>query len=464
MLKIFNTLTHRKEIFKPIINNNVSIYVCGITVYDFCHIGHGRTFTVFDIIIRYFKFCGYNINYVRNITDIDDKIIIRAIQNKESISSLTNRMIKFMHHDFHKLNLLVPTVEPRVTQCIEDIILMISVLIKNNYAYINSNGDVCFSIKNYSKYGELSNQLLSSLQLINNSNINLKMDFVLWKLSNKVESYVSWKSPWGYGRPGWHIECSAMSNKYLGKTFDIHGGGIDLLFPHHENEKAQLDGYDHDSFINYWIHAGMVVINDIKMSKSLNNVCTLRYLLKSFNGNTLRYFFLSTHYRRPLHFNIVNIKNSENCFKKICYALCQTNKLDLNCVAVTTDYDHQFNAAMKDDFNTPEALKILLFLSKKIIFINKNEFNKEKVNFLVGKLFFLVKILGFNINLKHVYCRKDSTSNVEHDIQSLIKLREKARSNKDWNTADVIRKKINKLDIVLEDTYNGTIWYPKNLV
>ncbi|CAL4324988.1 Cysteine--tRNA ligase [Buchnera aphidicola (Eriosoma lanigerum)] len=464
MLKIFNTLTRNKEIFKSIKKKQVDLYVCGITVYDFCHIGHGRTFIFFDLIIRYFKECNYQVKYVRNITDIDDKIITRSIHNQENFIELSNRMINAMHSDFSMLNMLPATIEPRVTNCIDSIIHMIGTLINKKHAYISNNGDVLFSVSSYLEYGNLSNQFLKKLQsknkiLLTINNKKNKNDFVLWKRIDN-SNYI-WDSPWGSGRPGWHIECSAMTDKYLGNTFDIHGGGIDLLFPHHENEKAQSTCFNSNFLINYWIHVGMLIVSDNKMSKSLNNSITLNSMLKKFNGETIRYFFLSTHYRSPLYYDEKNVKIAERCIQKIYFSLLGTDDNYIPIKNFIIEDEINFHQAMKDDFNSPQALKILFNLVKKINYYKLVSINIDKVNFFAYKLKLLGRILGFVFNVNQYFLTGDKNKynyNIM-EIDLLIKLREQYRTNKEWEKADILRKKLNSHGINIKDTKYGTKWY-----
>ncbi|HMI76906.1 MAG TPA: cysteine--tRNA ligase, partial [Buchnera sp. (in: enterobacteria)] len=366
MLKIFNTLTGKKEVFKPIFYKKINMYVCGITVYDLCHIGHGRTFVCFDIIVRYLRYLGYEVQYIRNITDIDDKIIALSNKNKESITTFTRRMISYMHNDFFKLNLLSPDQEPRATQHISCMIDMISDLLNLKHAYISKNGDVMFSITSDINYGILSKQFIKNLQITNRikdnqSQKNHIFDFVLWKIAKKNEPY--WVSPWGNGRPGWHIECSAMSKMILGDSFDIHGGGSDLLFPHHENEIAQSTCVNRVKYVNYWLHTGIVIIKNKKMSKSLGNIDTLQDVLKNYHAEVIRYLLISTHYRHPLYYSKNSLKHAEISLLILYRALRGTNfkKIIDNNLSIALD----FKNAMNDDFNTPKVLSIFLKVAHK---------------------------------------------------------------------------------------------------
>jgi cysteinyl-tRNA synthetase len=366
MLKIYNTLTRQKEEFKPIHAGKIGMYVCGITVYDLCHIGHGRTFVAFDVVTRYLRYKGYEVDYVRNITDIDDKIIHRAALNNESIDQLTSRMIDEMHQDFDELNIVRPNLEPRATQHMADIIELVEILIRKDHAYLASNGDVMFAVDTDPNYGELSRQDLQQLQAgarVEVADVKRNpMDFVLWKMSKPGEP--SWPSPWGLGRPGWHIECSAMNCKQLGNHFDIHGGGSDLMFPHHENELAQ-SGCAHDGpYVNYWMHSGMVMVDREKMSKSLNNFFTVRDVLKYYDAETVRYFLMSGHYRSQLNYSEENLKQARSALERLYIALRGTDPAVKPAGGEL--FLAQFETAMDDDFNTPEAYSALFEMAREI--------------------------------------------------------------------------------------------------
>lgn len=309
MVQIYNTLTRQKEAFKPRVDGKIDMYVCGITIYDYCHIGHARTFVSFDVIVRYFRYIGFDLKFVRNITDVDDKIINRANDNGEKIDDLTKRMTKAMHQDFDNLGMLRPDVEPTVTEHIPEIIEMVERLINKGHAYVTAKGDVLFNVSSFENYGQLSQQDLDMLQAGSrvevDENKNSQLDFVLWKKAKVGEPF--WESPWGAGRPGWHIECSAMSSKHLGEHFDIHGGGSDLQFPHHENEIAQSCCANNGQYANSWIHTGMVQVNKEKMSKSLGNFFTVRDVLKKYDAESVRYFLISGHYRSQLNYSQDNL-------------------------------------------------------------------------------------------------------------------------------------------------------------
>ncbi len=370
MLQIFNTLTRKKESFVPLVPGKVSMYVCGITIYDFCHVGHARTYVAFDVMNRYLRFSGYDVTYVRNITDVDDKIIKRANENGESCDALTARYTVAMHDDFHALGLMPADIEPRVTTHMAEIIELIETLVAKGYAYIASDGDVLFDVSKYEAYGQLSQQNLDMLQSGARVEIDQAkddpLDFVLWKMAKPNEP--SWSSPWGEGRPGWHIECSAMSAKHLGKHFDIHGGGSDLQFPHHENEIAQSCCAHDTPYVNTWIHTGMVQVDKEKMSKSLGNFFTVKDVLADYNAEAVRYFLISSHYRSQLNYSAENLQQAHAALGRLYTALRgvkPATDVDMN-----NDYVNTFRAAMDDDFNTALALPVLFELARDI--------NKEK--------------------------------------------------------------------------------------
>ena len=456
MLKIFNTLTREKEIFKPICENHVGMYVCGVTVYDLCHIGHGRTFVSFDVIARYLRYLGYNLTYVRNITDVDDKIIKRALENKETCDELVNRMVIEMHKDFDALNMLRPDFEPRATHHIPEIIDIVEQLIKRGHAYVADNGDVMFDVESFKEYGKLSRQDLEQLQAGARIEINeIKknpMDFVLWKMSKPDEP--SWPSPWGAGRPGWHIECSAMNGKWLGNHFDIHGGGSDLMFPHHENEIAQSCCAHDGKYVNYWIHSGMIMINKEKMSKSLGNFFTIRDVLSHYHAETVRYFLLTAHYRSQLNYSEENLNLAQQALERLYTALRGTDKNALpfggeNFVA-------SFREAMDDDFNTPNALSVLFEMARELNKLKTED--ATKANGLAARLCQLGNILGLLESDPETFLQAGSNDVEIIQIEALIKQRNEARAAKDWATADAARNALSAMGIVLEDGPNGTTW------
>ncbi|HDR1924259.1 TPA: cysteine--tRNA ligase [Pasteurella multocida] len=456
MLKIFNTLTREKEIFKPIHANKVGMYVCGITVYDLCHVGHGRTFVCFDVIARYLRYLGYDLTYVRNITDVDDKIIKRALENNETCNQLVEKMIAEMHKDFDALNVLRPDVEPRATHHIPEIIAMIEKLIARQHAYVSANGDVMFDVESFKEYGKLSRQNLEQLQAGARVEIvNVKknpMDFVLWKMSKPGEP--SWPSPWGEGRPGWHIECSAMNHKELGEHFDIHGGGSDLTFPHHENEIAQSCCAHSGRYVNYWIHSGMIMVDREKMSKSLGNFFTLREVLSLYDAESVRYFLLTAHYRSQLNYSEENLNLAHSALERLYTALRGTDP-----TAVATEgqnYLAAFREAMDDDFNTPKAISVLFEIAREINKL-KNE-DILKANALATRLRELAGILGLLYQDPEQFLQSGSDNDEVALIEALIKQRNDARAAKDWASADAARNKLAEMGVVLEDNVNGTTW------
>ncbi|EST57954.1 cysteine--tRNA ligase [Proteus hauseri] len=463
MLKIFNTLTRQKEEFKPIHAGKIGMYVCGITIYDLCHIGHGRTFVAFDAITRYLRYLGYDVNYVRNVTDVDDKIIKRAIENNETCEQLTTRMLAEMHKDFDALNIARPDSEPRATHHIAEIIELTEALIKRGHAYVADNGDVMFAIDTDPDYGLLSRQDLEQLQAgarVEVANVKRNpMDFVLWKMSKPGEP--SWESPWGDGRPGWHIECSAMNGKELGHHFDIHGGGSDLMFPHHENEIAQSTCAHDGPYVNYWMHSGMVMVDKEKMSKSLNNFFTIRDVLAYYDAETVRYFLLSGHYRSQLNYTEENLKQARTALERLYTSLRGT---DANVQPVGGEaFEAQFIDAMNDDFNTPEAYSVLFDLAREVNRLKSVDMNAA--NGLAAVLRKLAKVLGLlEQEPEHFLqsgAKADDAGEVEK-IESLIQQRNDARKNKDWAAADVARDALTAMGIVLEDGPQGTIWRRNN--
>ncbi|CUU23270.1 cysteinyl-tRNA synthetase [Duffyella gerundensis] len=461
MLKIYNTLSRQKEEFKPIHAGKIGMYVCGITVYDLCHIGHGRTFVAFDTVARYLRYCGYEVNYVRNITDIDDKIIKRANENGESIYDLTDRMIAEMHADFAALNIQPPDVEPRATQHISEIVELVEKLIAREHAYVASNGDVMFSVASDADYGVLSRQDLEQLQAgarVEVADVKRNaMDFVLWKMSKADEP--GWPSPWGKGRPGWHIECSAMNCKQLGEHFDIHGGGSDLMFPHHENEIAQSTCAHDGPYVNYWMHSGMVMVDREKMSKSLDNFFTVRDVLAHYDAETVRYFLMSGHYRSQLNYGEDNLKQARAALERLYTALRQTDAQA--AVAGGEEFEARFRAAMDDDFNTPEAYSVLFDLAREVNRL-KSE-SPEAANGLAARLRQLAGIVGLLQQNAESFLQSGAQNSNDEvaEIEALIKMRNDARQSKDWAQADVARDKLNALGIILEDGPQGTSWRRK---
>ncbi|MBP1131462.1 MULTISPECIES: cysteine--tRNA ligase [unclassified Serratia (in: enterobacteria)] len=461
MLKIFNTLSRQKEEFKPIHAGKVGMYVCGVTIYDLCHIGHGRTFVAFDVVARYLRYLGYSLNYVRNVTDVDDKIIRRATENGESCDQLTTRMLAEMHADFDSLLIERPDIEPRATQHIAEIIEITQRLIDRDHAYVASNGDVMFSIDSDPQYGLLSRQDLDQLQAgarveIDDVKRN-PMDFVLWKMSKPGEP--SWESPWGAGRPGWHIECSAMNGKQLGTHFDIHGGGSDLMFPHHENEIAQSSCAHDGPYVNYWMHSGMVMIDKEKMSKSLDNFFTIRDVLGYYDAETVRYFLMSGHYRSQLNYSEENLKQARTALERLYTALRGT---DANAQPAGGEvFESRFREAMDDDFNTPEAYSALFDLAREVNRLKAEDLNAA--NGLAAELRKLAKVLGLLQQEPELFLQSGAQADDAEvtEIEALIKQRNDARKAKDWALADAARDRLNEMNIVLEDGPQGTTWRRK---
>lgn len=461
MLHIYNTLTRQKELFTPLHESKVGLYVCGITVYDLSHMGHARTYLSFDLMVRYLRHKGYDVNYVRNITDIDDKIIQRANENGETTSALTERTIGMMHEDFAAIGLLEPDIEPRVTTHMPEIVAIIERLIQRGHAYQAKSGDVLFDVSSYADYGKLSKQDLDQLNMGSRVDVDSDkddpMDFVLWKTVKPGEP--SWSSPWGEGRPGWHIECSAMNQKHLGEHFDIHGGGSDLIFPHHENEVAQsCCAYD-TPYVNYWVHAGMVQVDSEKMSKSLGNFFTLRDVLQQHDAETLRYFLMSAHYRSQLSYSENNITQARSALERL-YTSLRDVKANTRVDMQSTDYITRFDKAMDDDFNTPEAMAVLFDVAKELNRAKaEGEAGHERASDLAGVLINLGKVLGILQRSPSEYLQGEQQDDDEvAEIEGLIKARNDARAAKDWAAADAARDALNALNIILEDGPSGTTW------
>ncbi|ELY4219356.1 cysteine--tRNA ligase [Cronobacter sakazakii] len=461
MLKIFNTMSRQKEEFKPIHAGEVGMYVCGITVYDLCHIGHGRTFIAFDVVARYLRFLGYKLKYVRNITDIDDKIIKRANENGEDFVALVDRMVAEMHKDFDALNILRPDSEPRATQHIPEIIEIVEQLLARGHAYVAGNGDVMFAVESDADYGKLSRQDLEQLQAgarveVADSKRN-PMDFVLWKMSKPGEP--SWPSPWGDGRPGWHIECSAMNCKQLGSHFDIHGGGSDLMFPHHENEIAQSTCAHDGEYVNYWMHSGMVMVDREKMSKSLGNFFTVRDVLQHYDAETVRYFLMSGHYRSQLNYSEENLKQARASLERLYTALRGT---DASATAAGGEaFEARFVEAMNDDFNTPEAYSVLFDMAREVNRLKAED--SSAASQLAAHLRKLAAVLGLLEQAPEQFLQSGAQANDDEvaEIEALIVKRLEARKAKDWTAADAARDRLNEMGIILEDGPQGTTWRRK---
>ncbi|MGP9802243.1 cysteine--tRNA ligase [Rheinheimera sp. NSM] len=456
MLHIYNTLSRKKELFTPIEPGKAGLYVCGITIYDYCHVGHARTYVAFDVINRYLRFLGYDVTYVRNITDVDDKIIKRAAENNESCDALTERFTQAMHADFAALGLMPADIEPRVTTHMAEIIALIETLVAKGYAYVAADGDVLFDVSKYEAYGELSQQNLEMLQSGSRvevaDNKDDPLDFVLWKGAKPGEPF--WQSPWGNGRPGWHIECSAMSAKHLGEHFDIHGGGSDLQFPHHENEIAQSTCAHGHKYVNTWIHTGMVQVDKEKMSKSLGNFFTVKDVLAEYNAEAVRYFLLSSQYRSQLNYSAENLQQAHAALGRLYTALrnvTPSHSIDLN-----SPYIVRFKAAMDDDFNTPEALPVLFELAREVNRFKETE--PAKAAELAGILNLLAGVLGLLQGDAETFLQSGASDDDVAEIEALIAKRNTARANKDWAAADAARDALTAKGIIVEDKNGVTSW------
>lgn len=458
MLHVFNNLSKQKEEFKPIEPGKVGMYVCGMTVYDYCHVGHARVLVVFDMIARYLRYSGYDVNYVRNITDIDDKIIKRANENNESFENLTERFIQAMHEDAAALGVLPPDQEPKATTSMDQIIAMIQTLVDKGYAYAADNGDVYYDVSKFEGYGKLSGKKIEDLRAGERVAVaeakDDPLDFVLWKAAKPGEP--SWQSPWGAGRPGWHIECSAMSTDCLGDHFDIHGGGLDLQFPHHENEIAQSESATGCQFVNYWIHNGFVQIKEEKMSKSLGNFFTLREVLKEYAPEVMRYFILASHYRSPLNYSDKNLDSAKAALERFYTAL---RGVEAANVTDAGDYEKRYRKAMDDDFNTAEALAVLFEIANNLNKA-KADNNIELASQLAGQLKYLAAVLGLLQDDADVFLKGGGSTGglSDEEIDVLIEQRVVAKKEKNWAEADKIRDELQAQGIVLEDGAGGTTW------
>lgn len=472
MLQIYNTLSRSKQVFKPIIPGQVKMYVCGMTVYDYCHIGHARVMIVFDMVARWLKASGFEVIYVRNITDIDDKIIARALENGEPIATLTNRFIEAMHADSDALGLLHPDQEPRATNFIHQMQGMIGRLIEKELAYQGEDGDINFAVRLFPQYGRLSGKSLDELnageRVAVGGGKRDPLDFVLWKSAKPQEpADTRWSSPWGEGRPGWHIECSAMSCDLLGEHFDIHGGGADLQFPHHENEIAQSEGALYGKnrqstdqpFVNYWMHNGHIRVNEEKMSKSLGNFFLIRDVLKRFDPEVLRFFMLRAHYRSPINYSDTQLEESRSGLVRLYTALASIPAINSSLDA-QSPWAKRFSEAMNDDFNTPEAIATLFDLATEV---NRAQ-GEEKIQLanmlkrLAGTLNFLQRDPSSFLQARSPASADDAELSVV-EIENQIAARAAAKQAKDFATADQIRKRLLEQGVVLEDKPGGiTAW------
>lgn len=457
MLKIYNSLTNKKETFKPIQPGKVRMYVCGMTVYDYCHIGHARVLVVFDVVYRFLKHLGYEVTYIRNITDIDDKIIQRANENDEDFHALTERFIQAMHEDADTLDVLRPDSEPKATDHMSAILQMIETLVEKGFAYPADNGDVYFSVTKFDDYGQLSGKRIEDLRAGERVEVDTfkrdPLDFVLWKKAKQQEP--SWPSPFGDGRPGWHIECSAMSTEMLGNHFDIHGGGQDLQFPHHENEIAQSECSSGEKFVNYWMHNGFVRVNEEKMSKSLGNFFTLREVLKEYRAEEIRYFILTSHYRSPLNYSEQQLDLARSALTRLYTALLDT---DLGEVPEDSDYQQRFEAAMDDDFNTADALAVLFDLTRDLN--RAKDEQRADVSSLAALLKHLANLIGL-LEADAAEYLKSAVSEggiSDEEIELKIAQRQQAKKDKNWALADQIRDQLTDAGIILEDGSEDTRW------
>ncbi len=453
-MRIFNTLSGKKEAFKPIDENSVRMYICGMTVYDDTHIGHARTFLSFDLIVRYLRNIGFKVTYVRNITDVDDKIISRAKELNLDPTDLVQKYINSMQEDFESLGMINPDLEPRATENINSIISLIETLIDKGHAY-EGDSDVYFSVESFKSYGKLSGRNLEDMLAGARVDIDLDKknpsDFVLWK---KDTEGIKWDSPWGLGRPGWHIECSAMSIDALGETFDIHGGGSDLKFPHHENEIAQSECVTGKDFAKIWMHTGSLRIDKEKMSKSLGNFVTVKESLENHSPEVLRLFLISSHYRSPLNYSDESIEEAKSSLDRLYNSIEDLEYLSKE--SVKSEYSDKFHNAMQDDFNTPSAISVLFEMARQVNSLKKDN-EIEEATKLASELYDLSSILGLLQQDPNDYFR-DGINISETQIQSLIDKRNKARAEKDFTLSDKIRDDLLEMGIALEDRNNETVW------
>lgn len=464
---LYNSEQRKKVEFVPRKQGHIDMYVCGMTVYDYCHIGHARVMVAFDYIIRFLRSQGWNVKYIRNITDIDDKIIKRANENGETITALTDRFIAAMNEDAANLGCLAPDEAPRATEYIDQMQNMIGELVDNGTAYPSNNGDVYFEVEKFAKYGRLSGRKLDDMQAGASDRVDVEVekkhpfDFVLWKHAKENEP--SWASPWGNGRPGWHIECSAMSTCCLGNHFDIHGGGSDLLFPHHENEIAQSEAATGEQYVNYWMHVGFINVDGEKMSKSLGNFFTIRDVMDKFHPEVIRYFIVSSHYRSPVNFSDTALKEAKTALSRFYHSFKAYQQVYADKLVDTLDENlvERFNTAMRDDFNTAEAIAVLFEVNKELNRAVKEE-NAEQAAIYFATLRHLTNILGLVQHDVEEFLKsdigQDALSLSEAEIEDLIIQRKDAKKAKDFAKADEIRQSLLDQGVVLEDTRQGTVW------
>lgn len=470
-ITIYDSMSGQKCPFTPLEAGKVGIYVCGMTVYDYCHIGHARVMVGFDVVVRWLRHIGYDVNYVRNITDIDDKIINRAKENGESIYQLTDRFIKAMHEDADNLGCERPNSEPKATDFIPQMQHLIQTLESKKLAYQGATGDVYYAVENFAEYGKLSKRRLADMQAGASERVNVEtdkknpFDFVLWKAAKQTEpSETKWQSPWGVGRPGWHIECSAMSTCCLGDTFDIHGGGHDLQFPHHENEIAQSEGATGKTYANNWMHVGFINVDGEKMSKSLGNFFTIRDVMGQFHPETIRFFILSSHYRSPVNFSDSALKEAQTSLTRLYQALKSVESLAQPAGEIDkTPFEIPFNQAMCDDFNSAGAVSVLFSLAREInkaVNLETAEGNAQAL-----ALATLLKDLAQPLNILQLNPTDflqakvgETTGLSDSEIEALIEARKQAKADKDFAKADQIRHDLKAQGIELEDGKNGTTW------
>ena len=456
MLMIYNSLAREKVVFTPIEPGKVRIYVCGMTVYDYCHLGHARVMVAFDAVVRWLRASSFDVTYVRNITDIDDKIIKRALENGEPIRALTDRFIAAMHEDAGALGVLSPDHEPRATDHVDGMQTLISALERNGLAYVADNEDVCYAVRKFPAYGRLSGKSIDELRAGERVDVadgkRDPLDFVLWKHAKADEpDEAKWASPWGAGRPGWHIECSAMGAALLGKQFDIHGGGQDLQFPHHENEIAQSEGANGCRYVNYWMHNGFVRVDNEKMSKSLGNFFTIRDVLKRYDPEVVRFFILRAHYRSPLNYSDAHLDDARQALTRLYTALKHAPEA-VPAVDWDSPWGARFRAAMDDDFNTAEAMAVLFELA--------SEVNRTQSAALAGALKALGGVLGLLERSATTFLHGETGGDALDGaaIEAAIAQRATAKQARDYATADRIRAELASAGVVLEDTPDGTLW------
>ena len=455
-LTIYNTLSKTKETFKPLIGNQVRMYVCGMTVYDFCHIGHARVMVAFDVVSRWFRHSGYDLTYIRNITDIDDKIIRRANENGETFQQLTGRMIDAMHEDEARLNVLRPDQEPKASEHIQGMHSMIQTLIDKGFAYAPGNGDVYYRVSRFADYGKLSRKKTEDLRSGARVEVDEAkedpLDFVLWKAVKPGEP--SWASPWGEGRPGWHIECSVMSTCCLGNTFDIHGGGPDLVFPHHENEIAQSEAATGEQYAASWMHAGAVRVDGEKMSKSLGNFFTIREVLEKYHPEVVRYLLVSSHYRSAINYSEDNLKEAKGALERFYHALKGLPQAEPKGGEV---FAARFAAAMDDDFNTPEACAVLFDMVREVNRLKESDLGAAAS--LAARVQQLADVLGVLQLEPDAFLQAGAAGKIDSaGVEALIQARLQARADKNWAESDRIRNELTAMGVVLEDGKGGTTW------